>query len=179
MVYVFLADGFEEIEALTVVDILRRGDIPVKTISITINHTVCGAHSINVIADGLLDDVKDDIDMLVLPGGMPGTTNLDANEKLRTLLLKAIESGKYVAAICAAPLILGKLGVLKDKTATCYPSFESYLEGASLSTDRVCFSENIITSRGPGTASDFALFIVEKLKGKELRDKIHGDMLYD
>lgn len=179
MVYVFLADCFEEIEALTVVDILRRGDIPVKTISITNNNTVCGAHDINVIADGLLDDVKTDIDMLVLPGGMPGTTNLDQNEKLRALLLKTAESGKYIAAICAAPLVLGKLGVLKDRKATCYPSFEKYLEGAILSTDRVCFSENIITSRGPGTASDFALFIVEKLKGKELRDKLYGDMLYE
>ena len=179
MVYVFLADGFEEIEALTVVDILRRGNIPVKTISITNNNTVCGAHSIKVIADALLDDVKDDVDMLVLPGGMPGTTNLDASENLRTLLLETIVNGKYVAAICAAPLILGKLGVLKDRAATCYPSFEKYLEGANLLTDRVCFSKNIITSRGPGTASDFALFIVEKLKGKELRDKIYGEMLYD
>ncbi len=179
MVYVFLAEGFEEIEALTVVDILRRAEIPVKTISITNDCIVKGAHSIEVVADDIIDGVNNDIDMLVLPGGMPGTTNLGKNEKLGSLITDAVKSGKLVAAICAAPSVLGRLGVLKGQIATCYPSFEKYLDGAICSTEKVCVSENIITSRGPGTAAQFALCIVEMLKGKEIRDRLYGDMLYE
>ncbi len=179
MVYVMLAEGFEEIEALTVVDILRRANIDVKTVSVSGDHIVEGAHNIRIGTDILFDDISEEPDMIILPGGMPGTKNLDADDRLRNLLIHSYENNKYVAAICAAPMILGKLGFLKGKIATCYPSFETYLEGATLSRDKVCVDDNVITSRGPGTASDFALCIVELLKDNDIREKLHGDMIYE
>ncbi len=178
MVYVFLADGFEEIEALSVVDILRRGEIGVKTVSITDNKTVMGAHSIPVIADIYFSEISDDIELIVLPGGMPGTTNLLKCDNLCTLISDENKKGTLISAICAAPMILGNLGILKGKTATCYPSFEKYLDGATIGDKSVCIDGNIITSRGPGTASEFAFAITEVLKGKETKDKLCGDMLY-
>lgn len=180
MVYIMLADGFEEIEALAVVDILRRGDVKISTVSVYNKQTVIGAHSINVIPDIMFDDISyDDCECIILPGGMPGTINLQENSKLVTLLKKAFSDKKYIGAICAAPMILGQLGFLKDKEATCYPSFEEYLLDAKVSNKRVCLTENIITSRGAGTAHDFAFSLLEMLKGKETSDKIRESMLYD
>ena len=177
MVYVMLADGFEEIEALTVVDVLRRGEVDVKTVSLGDNIAVTGAHSIIVSADVLFDEIDENIDMIVLPGGMPGTINLDNHAGLKNLLLK-LSDKTYLAAICAAPMVFGKLGLLKNKKATCYPSFEKYLDGAVVSTDRVCVDGKIITSRGPGTALDFAMCIVSLLKDESAKKILCEGMLH-
>lgn len=179
MVYVMLADGFEEIEALAVVDILRRGDVNVKTVSVYGDDTVSGAHDIAVVPDIKFCDIKDDIDMIVLPGGIPGTPNLQSNKELEKLLVKSYNEGKYIAAICAAPMILGQLNFLVEKKATCYPSFEKYLNGAQCSTDKVCVDNNIITSRGAGTAHDFAFSLLSILKGSDASKDIRGAMLYE
>ena len=161
-VYVFLATGFEEIEALTPVDILRRGGVDVNLVSITGNEIVTGARGINVKADVLFEDLdKDAADMLVLPGGMPGTTNLMAYEPLMELVKTYNSKGKYVTAICAAPTIFGKIGLLSGKKATCYPGMEGDLTGADVKYESVVVDGNIVTSRGMGTALDFALKLLE------------------
>jgi 4-methyl-5(b-hydroxyethyl)-thiazole monophosphate biosynthesis len=171
--YLFLAEGFEEIEAITPIDILRRADIEVTTVSILSHKEVCGAHGIKVMADILFDDTDySDNDLLILPGGMPGTKNLDAHPGLKKLLKKQAEQGKFISAICAAPSVLGKMGLLEGKEAICYPSFESQLLGATISTEKVVTSGNIITAMGAGVAIPFALKLVEILKGKAVADKI-------
>lgn len=179
MVYLFLADGFEEIEALTVVDILRRADIDVKTVSITNNINVTGAHKICVNADTTIYDIDDSYDMLVLPGGMPGTTNLDNCELLKNMILSAYKNNKFISAICAAPMIFGKLNLLENKKAVCYPSFEKYLLNAIVTDDKVCVSDNVITSKAAGTASDMAFELVKLLKGDKCSEKIRLSMYYD
>jgi 4-methyl-5(b-hydroxyethyl)-thiazole monophosphate biosynthesis len=172
-VSVFLANGFEEMEAITPIDILRRADIKVNTISISDNYEVCGAHGIKIIADYLFDDVDfSKSDLLFLPGGMPGTKNLDGHEGLKNLIINHFNLGKNIAAICAAPSILGKLGILEGKEAICYPGFENQLLGATLSENKVVKSGTIITAQGAGVAVDFALKLVEELKGKLVADKI-------
>ena len=161
-VYVFLATGFEEIEALTPVDILRRGGVDVNLVSITGNEIVTGARGINVKADVLFENLdKDAAYMLVLPGGMPGTTNLMTYEPLMELVKAYNSKGKYVTAICAAPTIFGKIGLLNGKKATCYPGMEGDLTGANVKYDSVVVDGNIVTSRGMGTALDFALKLLE------------------
>ena len=171
--YVFLAEGFEEIEAITPIDILRRADIEVTTVSVLSHKEVCGAHGITVVADVLFDQTDySDNDLLLLPGGMPGTKNLDAHQGLKHLLRKQAEQGKYLAAICAAPSILGGMGLLQGKEAICYPSFEPKLLGATLSADKVVQSGTIITAMGAGVAVQFALKLVEVMKGKATADKI-------
>ena len=130
-IYVFLAEGFEEVEALTPVDVLRRAGLPVKTVSVTGVLTVNGAHGVPVIADMVFEEVKEaDTEMIVLPGGLPGATNLDAHKGLSDLIMAFAEAGKPLSAICAAPLVYGKRGLLKGKKATCYPGFDKYLDGA-------------------------------------------------
>ena len=179
MVFVHLADGFEEIEALTIVDVLRRAKIETETVSIMGTLPVTGAHDIRVIADIIFEDaVYDNCELIVLPGGMPGATNLDGHERLREKIQSFENQGKKIAAICAAPLVLGHAGVLKGKEATCYPSFEDELTGATISEEDVCVSGNIITSRGPGTAMAFALELVRQLKGDKVRDLVAKNMLY-
>ncbi len=159
--YVFLAEGFEEIEALTVVDILRRVNIAVKTVSITGEYKVTGSHGIVVSADKLISNVKlNDAALLVLPGGMPGTLNLKECEPLMDMVKQFAETNRRIAAICAAPTILGELSLLKDKTACCYPGMEGQLTGAKISKDEVVTDGNITTSRGLGTAIPFALELV-------------------
>ena len=175
MVYVFLADGFEEIEALAPVDILRRADVEVKTVSINDSFEVTGAHGITVCADILFGDVEKDADMLVLPGGMPGTVNLGNFEPLCDMLKKA---KCPIAAICAAPSVFGELGLLKGKKATCYPGFEDKLEGAEISDLPVVVSGNVITSRGAGTAHLFGFALLEILKDKETADSLKKAMQY-
>ncbi len=167
-VYIFLADGFEEIEAITPIDVLRRAELDVITVSITDTKEVKGAHHMTIIADQLFTDCDfSEADMLILPGGLPGAHNLNAYQPLKDLLSNFNERGKSIAAICAAPLILGELGILQHKTATCYPGFESTLEGANYTASALENDKNIITAKGPGAAMYFSLAIVTKLCGEE------------
>ena len=174
---IFLADGFEEIEGLTVVDILRRAGIDISMISINGKKKVTGAHGIALDTDeDIVQCDPDKLDMLVLPGGMPGTTNLAACEKLTEALKKADQEKRGIAAICAAPSVLGDLGFLKGKKAVCYPGFENQLDGANIGTEPVVADGKIITSRGAGAAVKFGLKLVEILvsldASKKLADSI-------
>lgn len=178
MVYIMLADGFEEIEALTVADILVRAGIDMQTVSVYNNDIVTGAHGIKVVPDMNLCDIDNNYEMIVLPGGMPGTLNLQKNHDLEEMILDAYDKNKYIGAICAAPMILGELGLLKERKATCYPSFENHLHGAKCSLDSVCVDGNIITSRGAGTAHDFAFEMVKLLKNSELAEELRSGMIY-
>lgn len=176
---VFLADGFEEIEGLTVVDLLRRAGVEVTTVSITKDKVIQGAHVIDVIADVLFEEMDYEAqDMLVLPGGMPGTLHLGAHAGLKELLEQFYAKEKYIGAICAAPSVLGKYGFLNGRRATCYPGFEEALRGAEYVKEPVVVSDFIITSRGMGTAIDFALALIEKLEGKEKADRIGKSIIY-
>lgn len=178
MVYVHLAEGFEEIEALTVVDVLRRADIPVKTVSVTGNKMVKGAHAIIVESDLLFEDADyENCEMIVLPGGLPGTTNLAKHEGLVRNIKAFGAEEKWLAAICAAPSVLGNLSMLEGKKATIYPGLEAKLLGAKPSGDRVVQDGKFITSKGPGTAIDFALKLVEVLKNKQASDAVRAAML--
>lgn len=180
MVYLFLAEGFEETEAVTVVDILRRAEIPTEMVSITDNLEVKGSHDIKIIADRTIDDIDENsLDMIVLPGGLPGSFNLKESKKLAEIIKRAYDNNKYLAAICAAPLVFGELGLLNKKIATCYPGFEKYLAGASTKTDKCVVDGNIITAKGPGAAAEFALKIVEILKDKETAQKLKEGMLWE
>lgn len=172
-VFVFLADGFEEIEAIVPIDIFRRAGIDVTSVSISSKKEIRGAHDVTVIADSLFSETDfSENDLLYLPGGMPGTANLDAHEGLKALLVKQIGENKPVAAICAAPLILGKLNLLDGLEAICYPGYEINLKGATLSNEKIVKSGIISTAKGAGVALQFALKIVEDLKGKPVADKI-------
>ena len=178
-VCVFLADGFEEVEALTAVDLLRRARIYVDTVSITDDYKVHGAHGINVQTEDLFDEVDfNEFDMIVLPGGMPGTLNLGANSYVQSVIADFAEKGKLVAAICAAPSVLGEAGLLQGKKATSYPGFEEKLLGAETSLNPVVVDGNIITSRGMGTAIPFALEIVAYLLGEDKAEEIRKGIIY-
>lgn len=178
MVYTLLAEGFEEIEALTVVDVLRRAEISVKTVSASGDEMVRGGHGIAVKTDISIDEVEIS-DLLFLPGGMPGVTNLENEPKVKDIINRYIHEGKMVAAICAAPSILGKMGILNGKKATCYPGFENFLEGADVLTEAVVKDGNVITSRGAGTAADLAFELVKLFKGEALADKLRTGMIYE
>lgn len=176
---VFLAEGMEEIEALTVVDICRRAQIDTKTVSITDDRMVTSSHGISVQADMVLSEVEfDEIDMIVLPGGMPGTLNLEACGPLMEKVEEFDKAGKYIAAICAAPSIFGHKGILENKRACCYPSFEDHLTKAEVTRNPVEVSGHVITSRGMGTAIDFALSIVVCVKGQQCADSIKEAIIY-
>ena len=171
-VAVFIADGLEEIEGLTVVDILYRAGIPCDTVSITNSTLVTSSHNVRIICDRTIDDADfsfDAYNMLVLPGGMPGTVNLRNCAPLCSEVSARAEQGRPLAAICAAPTILAELGILSGRRACCFPSREAELAaaGAEVSHDAVVVDGNIITSRGMGTALDFALAIVAFYQGKE------------
>ena len=170
----FLAPGFEEIEAVTVIDITRRAGLSIRSVSVTNNKTVTGAHQISVNADLLFEEVNfDEIDALILPGGMPGTKNLNAHAGLKKQLVNfAKNPDKTLAAICAAPSILGELGLLDGKKATCYPGFEDQLGRAKLSRKPVVRDGNILTADGPAHATLFALKIVEYLGNSFLASDI-------
>ena len=175
MNYIFLDNGFEEIEAITTIDLLRRADIMVTTVSWTGIETVLGAHNIAVKADALFQAVDfSDAEMLILPGG---ATRLGEHNDLCELLLQHNAENKMIAAICAAPSVLGQLGILHGKQATCYPGFESYL-GESFIGGLVVESKNIITAKGPGLSSDFAFCIIEKLKGSDIADQVYDAAQY-
>ena len=177
---VFFADGYEEIEALTVVDILRRASIPVKMVSITEEKEVTSSHQITVKMDALLSEVDfDKVEMIVLPGGMPGTKNLEACETLMEQVDAFVKVGRPVSAICAAPSILGHRGHLKGKKACCYPSFEGHLEGAEVLKAPSVIADNIITGRGMGAAIPFALSILERYQGKDAAAEMADKIIYE
>ncbi|MBR2409565.1 MAG: DJ-1/PfpI family protein [Lachnospiraceae bacterium] len=172
-VYVFFADGFEEIEALTVVDMLRRVNIETVMVSVGKTKTVTGAHKIVVQTDGVFEDYAyEDGNMAVLPGGMPGTNHLMAHEGLKQLLCDYNNKKKYLAAICAAPSVLGQHGLLKGRHATCYPGFEEKLLGAEAMPDAVVMDGHIITSRGMGTAISFGAALVSVFAGEETAEEL-------
>ncbi len=176
---IFLAAGFEEIEALTVVDICRRAGIEVTMASITSDLCVEGSHGIKVSADCVLEEVDfDSMDMLVLPGGMPGTKNLEACEKLMEQVDAFDQAKKYVAAICAAPSVLGHRGILKGRKACCYPGFEDQLEGAQVCFEAVAVADHVITSRGMGTAIPFALAITAVFCGEKKAEELSKGIIY-
>jgi protein deglycase len=172
-IFVFLADGFEEIEAIAPIDIFRRAGIEVITVSISTQKEVSGAHGISVIVDCLFSEIEiNENDLLFLPGGMPGTKNLNAHAGLKNLISMQAQKGEKIAAICAAPSILGKMGLLQGKEAICYPGFEKELAGATLSESKIVKADNIYTAKGAGVAIQFALRLVEELKGKEEATRI-------
>ena len=178
-VFAFFAEGYEEIEALTVVDILRRADIEVKMVSVTDENEVMGAHGINVAMDNVINEIDfNEGDMIFLPGGIPGTPNLANCELLVKNIIKYNEEGKKLAAVCAAPSIYGNLGLLECKKATCYPGFEEELKGAIVVADRVVTDGNITTSRGMGTTIDLGLEIVKIYKGQEYADDLGKKIQY-
>lgn len=179
MVYLFLADGFEEIEALTVLDALRRVGACVKSVGVT-GKIVNGSHKIPVTCDITEDeiDLNDDFDMIILPGGLPGAHNLNDSKIVDALIGKAVQQDKFICAICAAPYVLGIRGVLNGKKATCYPGFEDKLIGATVVDAGVVRDGKIITGRAMGSAIDFALEIAEALCGKEVKDKLRASIIY-
>ena len=178
-VYVFFAEGFEEIEALTVVDLLRRADIGVKMVALGREESVTGSHGIRVQMDTSLKQVSlTDAKLLVLPGGMPGTKNLGACGELTAMLREADRQKIMIAAICAAPLVLGDLGILDGKRAVCYPGHEARLTGAQICREAVVVDGHITTSRGMGTAIDFGLSLVEQISGREESERIRKAIIY-
>ena len=179
--YVFLADGFEEIEALTVVDLFRRAKIDTVTVSISDSLEMIGRSRISVRADKMFEDCNfADASCLILPGGMPGTTYLGRHAGLCNLLKNAAEDKKvYLGAICAAPTVFGKLGILKGKKATCYPGMENELTGAKVVTDKKVVKDGkVITSRGMGTAIPFRIRLIEVLKGEECAKDIERSIVF-
>ena len=178
MVYVHLAEGFEEIEALTVVDLLRRANIAVETVSIGAG-TVAGAHGISVVADITIDKADyDNCEMIVLPGGMPGSVNLEECDVLQEQIDRFNAQGKFIAAICAAPMILGHKGLLDGKKAVIYDGMESDLGKAIVANDKAVIDGNFVTGKGPGCAIEFALKIISILKDEKAADMIKAELLY-
>ena len=180
MVYLFLADGFEEIEALCVLDFLRRAGVSVTTVGVSGN-VAHGSHNIPVVCDITEDklDTDSDFEMIILPGGMPGSKNLDESRVVDTALRAANACGAYLAAICAAPMVLGHRGYLKNKHAICFPGFEDQLDGATIADSRVVRDGNIITAAGMGVALEFGLELVSALKGKDAAEQLRRAVLAD
>ena len=174
MIYMFLADGFEEVEALCPLDVLRRAGLEVTTVGVGGKDTIVGAHGIVVQAD--IPDVMyrdSSPEMVILPGGMPGSANLDESKTVDAALRVAAKKGAYMCAICAAPMVLGKRGYLNGKKAVCYPGFEEYLEGTIIPEDKTVVKDgNIITAKGMGVAFDFGLELVRALKDNETAENI-------
>lgn len=176
---VFFAQGYEEIEALTVVDVCRRAGLEVQMVSVSGEAAVSGSHGIEVRMDKRFDEVDfDSLDMIVLPGGMPGTRNLESHEGLMAQVDAFDRAGRYLAAICAAPSILGHRGILQGRRAGCYPGWEQHLTGAAISQDDATVDGHVITGRGMGCAIPFALAIVSQLQGQEQADKIAESIVY-
>ena len=172
------ATGYEEVEALTVVDLLRRAGVDCLMVAADDEESVTGAHGISVKMDEKLSDVSDQCDMVILPGGIPGVPNLKANPKVEAIVKAQNERGAYVAAICAGPKALGSFGILADRTATCYPGCEGQLMAGKHVTDPVVVDGNVITSRGVGTAIDFGLKLVEILTDKKIADDLADKIVY-
>ena len=180
MIAVLLANGFEEIEALCPADLLMRAGKDVRLVSISGDRKVVGTHKVEICADTTLDMIdRDEIELLFLPGGMPGAENLYNSEKVRELVLYMNENKRPIAAICAAPLVLGRLGILKGKKATCYPGFEDELKGAVLSELPTVTDKNIITGAGMGASFALGIAAIELLCGKETADRIRASTMID
>ena len=178
MIYEFLADGFELVEAMTPLDMLRRGGKDIITVSITDSLEVKSSNGVTVIADKLISELPSEIpEAVILPGGMPGASNLRNSDKVCEITVKAEENGAIVAAICAAPFVLGELGLLKGKRATCYPGFEDRLLGAIVSENRVVCDGKIITAAGMGVALSFSYELTAALCGKEKADSIINSIM--
>ena len=179
-VYEFLANGFEEIEALAPVDILRRGGVEVKTVSVTGNEWVESSHGITVKADLVFEQAGDfsDADMLLLPGGLPGATNLNAHEGVRQAIKRQHEAGRRVGAICAAPMVLGSIGLLQGKKATCSPGFEKYMTGATYTAQLFQEDGNIITGEGPAATLPYAYRILSYFAGDDATRALQRGMQY-
>jgi len=178
MIFVHLADGFEEIEAITVTDILRRANLDARFVSVDSDKRVKGAHGIIVEADLTFDEADyEKCDMIVLPGGLPGANNLRDHKGLAKKILLFAEEEKGLAAICAAPMVLGSLGVLAGRKAVIYPGMEEELKNAEVISFPVVRDRNIITSQGPGTAMKFAVAIVKYFKGEEAGEELEKDLL--
>ena len=180
MIHLFLATGFEEIEALATLDILRRFGLEVCTVSVTGTRLIHGAHGIPVMADTLFRRLDiDSSDCLIFPGGMPGAKNLLVCDALRRCLIAHHNKEKLIAAICAAPIILGKAGILKGKNATCYPGFEGYLEGANCKNSLVEVDGNIITAKGPGATIEFAFAIASRFMEPARLNEMRFNMILE
>lgn len=177
MFYCFLADGFEEIEALATIDILRRADIPVTTVGVD-GDVICGAHDICVTADMPIGDFQFSEDALgvILPGGMPGVKNLYADENVREAVSYCASRGLYLCAICAAPSIPGRMGILEGKKATCFPGFEDELKGADVTVEKVVVDGKVITAKGAGCALDFGFTIVAQVQSEADAARIASSM---
>lgn len=177
MIYVFLASGFEEIEALAVVDVLRRAELDVRTVGVG-EDFVIGSHQIPIAADIHEKNIilDDSVQAVVLPGGMPGTLNLEKSTYVQNAIDWAVNNNKLVCAICAAPSILGHKGLLNGKKAVCFPGFEEELSGAEISKDFVCRDGNFITAKGMGSAVEFGLVIAEELVGFKAAEKIRASL---
>lgn len=176
MIYLFLANGFEEIEALATVDVLRRAGLDLVTVGVG-GKRIIGAHKIEVTADLEEKDVSlNGLDMVILPGGVPGTPNLEKSRVVREAIRYCEEQNQYIAAICAAPSILGHMGLLEEHTACCFPGYETELNAKTVSMDPVCVSGKIITARGAGVAVEFALAIVGELLGSEKSKSLRKSM---
>ena len=178
MIYVFLAQGFEEVEALAPIDLLRRCGKEVITVGVNDN-IIVGSHSIPIVTDTITQEIKldDTLEMIILPGGMPGTINLENNPAVQETIDVCVKNDKFSGAICAAPSILGHKGILKNKKAVCFEGFENQLEGADVSKDSVMADGNIITARGAGVAVQFGLKLVEVLISKERSDTLKAAIL--
>ncbi len=181
MVYLFLAPGFEEVEAITPLDYLRRcEELEVCSVSILDTKVVTGSHGISVVADRTISEVTlDDADMIILPGGMPGTLQLEMSAPLQQLIDQAVAKELWIAAICAAPSILGHKGLLEGRRATCYLGFETQLTGATYTGAEVEVDGKFITARGAGVAAQFSFAIIEQLLGKARADKLKGAVLWE
>ncbi|MBB6480814.1 DJ-1 family glyoxalase III [Spirochaeta isovalerica] len=172
-VALFLAEGFEEVEAITPADFLRRSGVDVILAGVT-GKKVTGSHGIEITCDVEVSELTGDLDGVIIPGGMPGASNIGSDMASMKIIQAALENGALVGAICAAPaVVLGLNGLIEGRHFTCYPGFETSFSGAFFSEDRVVYDGNLITSRGPGTAAEFSLALIEYLCGKESRDQIH------
>ena len=178
MIYVYLANGFEEIEALTPVDLLRRAGKQVIMVGVG-DSVIVGSHGIAVVPDRIAQEaiLDDELELIVLPGGMPGTLNLEGSPYVQDAIDFCIKNNKTIAAICAAPSILGHKGLLKNKTAVCYDGFETQLDGANIGSGSVAVDGNIVTARGAGVATQFALKLVELLVSKAESDRLFNAIL--
>lgn len=173
MVYCFLADGFEELEAIAPIDILRRAGVEVTTVGVT-GKVVSGSHGIIINADISVDEFKtdDSLEAVILPGGLPGAVNLENSSAVQNAIDFALEKGAYICAICAAPQILGHKGILSGKEAIAYPGFEKELIGAKISESHVAIDGNFITAKGAGVAVEFGLAVAASLKDQSVSDRI-------
>lgn len=173
------AQGFEEVEALMTVDLLMRGGVDVKLVSITEDTEVTGSHGMRIGMDAVMDEVDlEDQDAVIIPGGMPGTLNLGNSSRVTETLTQMYERGKVVGAICAAPSVLGQCGILKGKRATCYPGFEEKLTGARFVDEKAVTDGNVVTSRGLGTSMEFGFALLELLISKEKTEEIRKQIVF-